>query len=43
VLKTKDDGSEFNKVDAVLPPKPNQKRRPMPEPEPETEDEAIPF
>lgn len=43
LLKTKDDGSEFNKVDAVLPPKPNQKRRPMPEPETETEDEAIPF
>ena len=41
VLKTKDDGSEYNKVDAVLAPKPGQKKRPMPEPE--TEDEAIPF
>lgn len=41
VLKTKDDGSEFNKVDAVLAPKPGQKRRPMPESE--TEEEELPF
>ena len=41
VLKTKDDGSEFNKVDAVLAPKPGQKRRPMPESA--TEEEEIPF
>lgn len=41
LLKTRDDGSETNKVDAVLAPKPGQKKRPMPEPE--TEDEAIPF
>ena len=41
VAKTREDGSEYNKVDSVLAPKAGQKKRPVPEPE--TEDEAIPF
>lgn len=41
VVRTKDDGTEANKVDNVLPPRPGQKARPMPEPE--TEDSPIPF
>jgi len=41
VAKTKEDGTEYNKVDQVLAPRKNQKARPAPEPE--TEDESIPF
>lgn len=41
VVRTKDDGSETNKVDNVLPPKPGQKARLVPEPE--EEEASIPF
>ena len=40
LLRPRDDGTEYNKVDAVLAPKPGQKARPMPEPEAV---EEIPF
>lgn len=45
VVKTRDDGTEFNRVDSVLAPKAGQKRRPAPEPEAEPEEavESIPF
>ncbi len=45
VIKTRDDGTEYNKVDNVLAPKAAQKRRPAPEPEAEPEEavEPIPF
>jgi len=41
LVKTKDDGTQFNKVDEVLP----AKRKPKPEPEPAAEPEAaeLPF
>ena len=41
LVKTKDDGTQFNEVDEVLP----AKRKPKPEPEPAAEPEAaeIPF
>lgn len=41
VATTKDDGTETNRVDNVLPPRAGQKARPMPEPE--TGEENIPF
>lgn len=41
LAKTREDGTEFNKVDAVLAPKAGQKKRLAPEPV--TEDEGIPF
>lgn len=41
VMRTREDGSETNKVDNVLAPKAGQKRRPMPEPEEEVAE--IPF
>lgn len=40
LAKTKEDGSEFNKVDAVLVPRAGQRARPLPLPQ---EVEAIPF
>jgi hypothetical protein len=33
VVKAREDGTEYNKVDAVLAPKPTQKKRAMPMPE----------
>lgn len=42
IAKTKEDGTEFNKVDGILAPKAGQKKRPVPEPI-EEESEPIPF
>ena len=42
VLKAREDGSEFNKVDEVLAPRPGQKAKPLPEKDADGT-ESIPF
>lgn len=43
VIRTREDGTETNRVDNVLAPRAGQKARPMPEPVNELSEEELPF